>query len=368
MDGFDKDDPVVVLGSTNMPETLDEALLRSGRFDVKIAIPKPLRHQREQILQFYLGKLQTTVDINVDELARITGGMVPADMKNLANTAGRIAVAKGNLAVTQVDLVEAKDQMSMGVGRRSELRHLSKVTTENTAWHEAGHAVCMYLTNKSSLRAKNNMPEALGIHKITIIPRGGSGGHTAWLQADGEMFEEDVYSYMMTGLGGYVGEQMYDDDVTTGPSGDFGAVTNLAKQMILRDMYETDKIGQFFNSQEKDIYKSFSDKEKERVDKAIVEVTRKAFHDCKKLLEENRPAMKAVAEALIKYDQITFEEMIEIVDKLNPTAGEYLRVEDDHELNKRRIIKPKGVEPAQIPADVIKQNLKNIRNSPAGAN
>lgn len=144
MDGFDKDDPVVVLGSTNMPETLDEALLRSGRFDVKIAIPKPLRHQREQILQFYLGKLQTTVDINVDELARITGGMVPADMKNLANTAGRIAVAKGNLAVTQVDLVEAKDQMSMGVGRRSELRHLSKVTTENTAWHEAGHAVCMY--------------------------------------------------------------------------------------------------------------------------------------------------------------------------------------------------------------------------------
>merc|ERR1712046_199417 len=234
-------------------------------------------------------------------------------------------------------------------------------TTENTAWHEAGHALCMYLCNKKSLRQKIGMKDALGIHKITIIPRGGSGGHTAWLQADGEFFQGDSYSYLMAALGGYVGEQMYDTNVTTGPSGDFGQVTRLSKQIVLNDLYENDKIGQFYQDQNKDVYTTMSDKEKEKVDKAIVELTRKAFKDCQKLLEENRAAMKAIAEALVKYGQITFEEMVEIVDKLNPTAGDYLRVEEDPELNKKRIIKPKGVEPNQIPNDVITQNLKNIR-------
>merc|ERR1712110_1106110 len=195
----------------------------------------------------------------------------------------------------------------------------------------------------------------------TIIPRGGSGGHTAWLQADGEFFEQDTYSYLMAALGGYVGEQMYDTNVTTGPSGDFGQVTRVAKQLILQDLYSKDKLGMFYKDNDRDVYKNLSDKEKEKIDRGIVDLTNKAYKECKKLLEDNRAAMKAVAEALVKYDQITFEEMVEIVDKLNPTAGEYLRVEDDAELNKKRIIKPKGVEPDQIPADVIQQNIKNIR-------
>merc|ERR1712179_594620 len=117
------------------------------------------------------------------------------------------------------------------------------------------------------------------------------------------------YTYLMAALGGYVGEQMYDTNVTTGPSGDFGSVTKLAKQMILQDLYGKDKLGQFYKSGEKDVYKSLSDKEKEKIDRGIVELTNKAYADCKRLLEENRSAMKAVAEALVKYDQITFEEM-----------------------------------------------------------
>lgn len=235
------------------------------------------------------------------------------------------------------------------------------------------HFVCIYAT-RNRYAKKIGMKDALGIHKITIIPRGGSGGHTAWLQADGEFFQGDVYSYLMAALGGYVGEQMYDTNVTTGPSGDFGQVTRYAKECVLKDMLENDKLGQFYDDSNKDVYGAMSDKEKEKIDKAIVELTRKAFKDCKKLLEDNREAMKAVAEALVKYDQITFEEMVEIVDKLNPTAGEYLRVEDDPELNRKRIIKPKGVEPSTIPKDVLAQNLKNIRkhkdtsSSPGSAN
>lgn len=202
------------------------------------------------------------------------------------------------------------------------------------------------------------MPNGLGIHKITIIPRGGSGGHTSWLQADGDFFMDDDFSYLCAIYGGYVGEIMCGNSVTTGPSGDFSQGTRVAKELVLNDVMSKDQLGRFTN-QEK-AYENLSDSEKEKIDKAIIDLTNKAYNECKQLLEENRAAMEAVAEALIKYDQITFAEMVEIVDKCNPMAGDYLRVDDDPEMNKKRIIKPKGVEPNEIPESVLEQNRSNL--------
>merc|ERR1711988_554529 len=361
MDGFDQEHRVVVIGSTNLPEVLDEALTRSGRFDMTVNIPPPQIKQRYDILQHYLSKILTTVDIDVDELSRITGGMVPADLKNLVDTAGRIAVNKANPAVTQTELIEAIDQISMGLGLKSKVKKVSKETYENTAWHEAGHAVSNYLIGKQDLRFKAKMNEHCPVHKITIIPRGKSGGHTAFLQDDGFWYEEDIVKRLIVAYGGYVGEEMYGEYITTGPSGDFQAATNLAKELVLRNlMGKTEDLK--FNSIKE--YEKMSDTEKQRVDKEIIKVTTKAYKDCKNMLEANRHSMKVVAEALVEYHQISAEEMELIIKTGHAHAGKHLRIEEDTDLNHKRIIKPKNTAPKDVPEDVILQNLKNLGQKP----
>lgn len=361
MDGFDNEHRVVVIGSTNLPEVLDEALTRSGRFDMTVNIPPPQINQRFDILQHYLSKILTTVDIDVYELSRITGGMVPADLKNLVDTAGRIAVTKSNPAVTQNELIEAIDQISMGLGLKSRVKKVSKETYENTAWHEAGHAVANYLIGKNDLRFKAKMKEHCPVHKITIIPRGRSGGHTSFLQDDGFWYEGDIVKRLIVAYGGYVGEEMYGKYITTGPSGDFQAATNLAKELVLRNLMGKAEQVKFNSIKE---YEKLSDSEKERVDKEIIKVTRKAYRDCKTLLEENHHSMKCVAEALVEYHQISAEEMEIIIKTGHPHAGKHLRFEEDEDLNRKRIIKPKNTAPKDVPKDVILQNLKNLGQKP----
>lgn len=360
MDGFDSGKNVVVIGSTNLPDILDEALTRSGRFDVTVNIPSPFIRQRNDILQFYLAKILTTVDIDVDEIARITGGMVPADLKNLCDTAGRIAVGKNNPAVTQVEIIEAIDQLTMGIGLKSKIDKVSKATMENTAWHEAGHALCSYLMGQEDMRSNKKMAEHLPVHKITIIPRGQSGGHTSFLNDDGFFYEEDLFKRLCVAYGGYVGETMYGKGLTTGPSGDFRAATNLARSIVIENL-SGKSVGSTFNGIK--AYEKLSDEEKERVDKEIVKVCNQAYAHCNDILTSNYSSMSAIAEALAHYHQITSKEMELIIQTGNAHGAKHLRIEEDHELNKRRIIKPKETAPKDIPAEVLLNNLKNIGKS-----
>lgn len=238
MDGFDKDNQVVVIASTNEPKILDEALTRSGRFDLKIAVPLPAIRQREEILQYYLKKVRTAVNIDVDEISRITWNKSPADISNLINTAGRLAVRKDKVCISQKDLVEAADQLSMGIGLTQKMKTFSKEAKWNVSWHEAGHALINYLKNFDNLRVTHLQEDPiLRVHKITIIPRGRSGGHTAWLGRDGEMYYDEAYNHLLAVYGGYIGEELYqkDNGITTGPSGDFGSATRTLKELVGED-------------------------------------------------------------------------------------------------------------------------------------
>jgi len=361
MDGFDKDTPVVVLASTNMPDVLDEALTRAGRLDIKIHVGPPLRQARFDILQHYLAKLQTTVDVDVDEVARITGGMVPADFKNLANTAGRIAVQRNHVAVTQTDITEAHDEITMGIGLKAKAGRLSKECLENTAWHEAGHALCTYFMQLESKRQSKNIDPFAPVHKITIIPRGQSGGHTAFLTNDGGAFEDDLFMRLCVAYGGYVGEEMYHGEgrISTGPGGDFQSATRLAQSLVINGLYQHD-LGESSHRFLKKKYEDLSEEEKEVVDKDIVKLCTKAYEYCKKLLYRYQNSMKCISEALVKYEQITAEEMEAIILANDPEGGHHLRYEDNDEVNKRRIVKIKGIRLADIPENIKAQNKKHL--------
>merc|ERR1719219_1336168 len=211
------------------------------------------------------------------------------------------------------------------------------------------------------------MNDAAPVHKITIIPRGSSGGHTAFIQNDGGWFEQDLWIRLCLGYGGYVGEEMYqgDNEVTTGPSGDFGQCTRLAKEMVLKDIYGHQRPGDgdvtHFTQDKK--YEHLSEQERERVDRGIIELTNKAYNHCKTLLYEHRESMRVIAEALVKYDQITVEEMEAIVAKNSVDGGKHLRFEEDEEMNKKRFIKEKGMKPEDVPPEILAAVHAIFRNN-----
>jgi len=364
MDGIDSESNIVVLASTNLVEVLDEALTRSGRFDLKINIPVPLKKQRFEIFQHYLSKLRTTVDINVNDIVSVTSGKTPSDIKNICNTAGRLAVRNDQPAITQNNLTEANDIVSMGTRMKSMREQQSKECTENTAWHEAGHALIGHLMDASSLRNRRKEVETfMPVHKITLLPRGGSGGHTSFLHPESKTLRGDLWRSLCIAYGGYIAEELYqkNGNVTRGPSGDFQNATSTAYQIAWHNLMD-DLDGDHVNNIDDLTYENYSklsNEQKEKFDKQVVEITNSAYEHGKKLIENNMVSLKLVADALLKYDQITYKEMQEILKKGNVSAGEKYRT--DENIDKRTLVKPKGMKVIDIPLKVLKRNEENLK-------
>ncbi len=222
MDGFEKNDAVIIIAATNRPDVLDPALLRPGRFDRQVVVDLPDIKGREQILNVHVRDLPIVKDISLSVIARSTPGFSGADLANLCNEAALLAARKDKKEISLEDFEEAKDKVSMGKARKS--RVMTDEDKKITAVHEIGHVLCGIFVAKSN-----------PIHKVTIIPRGFSLGTTHFLQTD-EMhqFKSKLEDMIVTTLGGRAAEEIIFGDITGGAAGDIEYVTGLAKDMVCR--------------------------------------------------------------------------------------------------------------------------------------
>ncbi|KAL7033786.1 hypothetical protein ACKWTF_007720 [Chironomus riparius] len=232
MDGFQQNEGVIVLGATNRREDLDQALLRPGRFDVEVNVPTPDFTGRKEIITHYLGKILSK-DINVDMLARGTTGFTGADIENMVNQAALKAAIEGAEVVSMRHLENARDKVLMGPERKARIP--DEEANKITAYHEGGHAIVAYYTKESH-----------PLHKVTIMPRGPSLGHTAYIPEKERyhITKTQLMAMLDTMLGGRAAEELIfgADKITSGASSDLKQATSIASHMV-KDWGMSEKVG-----------------------------------------------------------------------------------------------------------------------------
>ena len=306
MDGFESNDGVILIAATNRPDVLDPALLRPGRFDRQIVVSLPDIKGRLKILQVHVKDIPLDDSVDLKLIARGTPRFSGADLANLLNESALIAAVRGKNSVEMADLTEAKDKVLMGKERRSLV--LSEKEKENTAYHEAGHALVSLFT-----------PGTDPVEKVTIIPRGFSLGST-W-----SFPEEDRYSENRTYLrnqltilmGGRVAEILVFDEMTTGAKQDIQSSTEIARNMVC-EWGMSDELGplaygkkneQIFLGRELSQSRDYSDSIALTIDKEVKELVTTAYDRAMKLLEDNRAKLDLLAHALLEYETLDKDEI-----------------------------------------------------------
>ena len=309
MDGFGKNEGVIVMAATNRKDILDPALLRPGRFDRQIYIGAPDWHGREEILRVHAKDKPIADDVDFEALAKTTAGFTGADLANLVNEAALLAVEREHPAVTRADLEQSMIKVIAGPEKRS--RIVSPNERRLTAYHEAGHAVAMY-----------HLPTQDPVHQITIVPRGGAGGMTISLPQDDRSYasRNELFDEIVALLGGRVAEQIMLDDISTGASNDLRRATALAREMITK-YGMSERIGPVSYAEEGEIFvgrsmektKPYSERIAGDIDAEVHELLQKAYDACALLLRENAPQLTQVAEFLLEnetMDRAQFEAMM----------------------------------------------------------
>ena len=302
MDGFDNDSGVIVIAATNRVDMLDKALLRPGRFDRHVNVTLPERKDRLAILKVHFKNKPSAEDIDLDALAAKTAGSSGADLANIANEAAIGAAREHHEKITNADLTEAFERVAIGPERKSKVMndHERKVT----AYHEAGHAIVGHV-----------LPDSDPVHKVTIIPRGQTGGVTWFLPPEDRSYKNiyELKDVLARAMGGRVAEKLIfgDDNITTGASSDLKHVAELAKEMIVEEGMGAETRNLVFPSEEAGYYtittgKPYSEKTAELIDKEIKLLSDEAAKRAEAVLKANTAALERLAIALL--EQETLEE------------------------------------------------------------
>ncbi|MFH1494605.1 MAG: ATP-dependent zinc metalloprotease FtsH [Pseudomonadota bacterium] len=315
MDGFEGTSGVIVVAATNRPDVLDPALLRPGRFDRQVVVPLPDIRGREQILMVHMRKVPIAPDVKADILARGTPGMSGADLANLVNEAALFAARFNKRLVDMDDFEKAKDKIIMGAERRSIV--MPEEERKNTAYHESGHAVVARL-----------LPKTDPVHKVTIIPRGRALGVTMQLPV------EDRYSLNSEGIlqniavlfGGRIAEEVFMGQMTTGASNDFERATEMARRMVtqwgmsdaLGPMVYGENEGEVFLGRSVTTHKNVSEATMQQVDQEIRRIIDQQYALARKLIEDNRDKIEAMAKALLEWETIDAEQIGDIMEGKSP--------------------------------------------------
>lgn len=314
MDGFQQNEGVIVLGATNRRDDLDQALLRPGRFDVEVVVPTPDFTGRKEILTHYLSKILSK-EINVDQLARGTTGFTGADIENMVNQAALRAAIDGAETVTMKHLENARDKVLMGPERKSRLP--DEEANKITAYHEGGHAIVAYYTKESH-----------PLHKVTIMPRGPSLGHTAYIPEKERyhVTKQQLLAMMDTMMGGRAAEELIfgADKITSGASSDLKQATSIASHMV-RDWGMSEKVGLRTIESSKGFGAApevLSPSTVEGVDNEIKKILNDSYERAKTILKQHAKEHKALAEALLKYETLDAEDIKAIL------GGEKMPVEE----------------------------------------
>ena len=310
MDGFETNVGVIVVAATNRPDILDAALLRPGRFDRQVYVTLPDIRGREQILNVHMRKVPLGQDVNASVIARGTPGMSGADLANLCNEAALMAARRNARVVEMQDFEKAKDKILMGPERKSMV--MPEEERRNTAYHESGHALLGKM-----------LPKCDPVHKVTIIPRGRALGVTMSLPA------QDRYSYdreyMLSQIsmlfGGRIAEEVFMNQMTTGASNDFERATGLARDMVTRygmtdalgPMVYAENEGEVFLGRSVTKTNNMSESTLQKVDQEVRRIIDQQYSIARKLIEDNKDKMHAMAKALLEWETIDVEQMDDIM-------------------------------------------------------
>ncbi len=318
MDGFESNEGVILIAATNRPDVLDPALLRPGRFDRHVVVPRPDIRGREGILQVHSRKVPLSADVDVSVLARSTPGFTGADLENLVNEAALLAARNDKEKVEMLDLELAKDKVMMGAERRSMI--ISDEEKRNTAYHEAGHALVATL-----------LPGADPIHKVTIIPRGMALGLTQQLPVD-EMHNyprEYLLNNLVILFGGRVAEELVLEQVTTGAGNDIEKATDLVRRMVC-EWGMSEKLGPMtFGKKEEEIFlgrdftqkSDYSKNTAIEIDAEIRRIIQESYERAKDLLTTNLRLLHKVAEKLLEKEVLDGSEIDAIVKAFGLNGG-----------------------------------------------
>lgn len=304
MDGFDPNLGVIVVAATNRPDVLDPALLRPGRFDRRVVIDVPDLNDREAILHIHANGKPLAEGTNLRRVAERTPGFAGADLSNLLNEAAIRAARKDATTISQDDMLQSIEKVLLGPERKSFI--LSDAEKKITAYHEAGHALIAHL-----------LPNADPVHKVSIISRGSAGGYTLKLPSEDRRLQKraEFIDDMAVLLGGYVAEETFFGDITTGASDDLKKCTRIARDLVVR-FGMSEKLGPrvFGETQEmvflgKEIHeqRNYSEKTAELIDEEIGRLVMEAKVTARRIIQENRHKMDAIANKLLAEESIEKE-------------------------------------------------------------
>jgi cell division protease FtsH len=310
MDGFETNLGVIVMAATNRPDILDPALLRPGRFDRQVYVTLPDVRGREQILNVHMRKVPVGQDIRADILARGTPGFSGADLANLVNEAALFAARRSGRVVEMADFEKAKDKIMMGPERKSMV--MPEDERRNTAYHESGHALVAKL-----------MPKTDPVHKVTVIPRGRALGVTMQLP-EGDRYSMDkdrMLSTISVLFGGRIAEEVFMNQMTTGASNDFERATAIARDMVTRygmtdelgPMVYADNEGEVFLGRSVTKTTNMSEETMRKVDSVIRRIIDEQYSIARKLIEDNKDKMHAMASALLEWETIDADQIDDIM-------------------------------------------------------
>lgn len=306
MDGFDERTNVVVIAATNRPDVLDNALLRPGRFDRQIAISKPDIKGREDILNVHIQKIKTAPDVNVKAIAKSTPGFSGADLANLVNEAALLAARINKLMANMKDFENAKDRILMGMERKSIV--MKEEEKKLTAYHEGGHAIVAL-----------NSPGSDPIHKATIVPRGRALGVVMRFPEEDSfsMTRQKMLADLCVAMGGRAAEELIfgHDKVTSGAMSDIRQATALASAMV-KEWGMSDAVGPVYYGSENPYRKDNMESEEitKLVDLEIKKLVEYGLSSAKRILTEKRDDLEMLAQALLKYETLSGQEIKDLLD------------------------------------------------------
>ena len=305
MDGFESNDGVILISSTNRPDVLDPALLRPGRFDRRVIVGRPDVRGREEVLRVHVKKVPLSEDVDLRVLARGTPGFTGADLANMVNEAAISAARANRKVATMYDFESAKDKVLMGAERRSML--LTDEEKRTTAYHESGHAVVAALRDHAD-----------PLHKVTIIPRGMALGLTMQLPEDEQhtVSKEYLETQLAILMGGRCAEEIFLNQMTTGAGNDIERATELARKMVCE--YGMSRLGpltfgkkeeQIFLGREISQHRDFSEETARQIDSEVRMLVDNGYQSAHSLLENNQPLMHRMSKALLDRESLDAAEL-----------------------------------------------------------
>ena len=316
MDGFDSNTSVIVIAATNRPETLDQALLRPGRFDRTVLVDRPDIAGREHILKVHVKSVKLDASVDLHQVAAITPGFVGADLANLVNEAALLAARKEKSAVGMSEFNEAVERVTAGLEKKQ--RVMSDDEKHRVAYHEAGHALVAY-----------SLPNTDPVHKVSIIPRGIAALGYTLQRPEGDRFlmtQSELESRIQVLLGGTLAEELVFEDISTGAQNDLERATEIARSMVTdfgmsrlgRVNYRESNRSAFLASAGEDRPRSHSEKTAREIDEEIRRIVDEAIEKVRRILETRRKALEAMTQRLIEVESIDSDELAEIIEHHSP--------------------------------------------------